>query len=104
MSDPQFGMFTKNASFEQETVNLEFAIASANRLKPAFVVITGDMINNPASAAQAAQYNRIGCSASRGTTTWGTSRRRRCWRGIASGWASWAIVGGPVRFRCASSQ
>ena len=33
MSDPQFGMFTKNASFEHETVNLEFAIASANRLK-----------------------------------------------------------------------
>lgn len=42
MSDPQFGMFTKNASFEHETVNLEFAIAHANRLKPAFVVITGD--------------------------------------------------------------
>jgi hypothetical protein len=39
MSDAQFGMFTKNASFEHETVNLEFAIASANRLKPAFVVV-----------------------------------------------------------------
>ena len=31
MSDPQFGMFTKNASSEHETVNVEFAIASANR-------------------------------------------------------------------------
>ncbi len=40
------------ASFEHETVNLEFAIASANRLKPAFVVITGDLINDPASAAR----------------------------------------------------
>jgi len=59
MSDPQFGMFTKNASFEHETVNLEFAIASANRLKPAFVVITGDLINDPASAAQAAEHKRI---------------------------------------------
>jgi hypothetical protein len=28
MSDPQFSMFTKSASFEHETVNLEFAIAS----------------------------------------------------------------------------
>jgi len=37
MSDPQFGMYTKNATFEHETVNFEFAIASANRLKPAFV-------------------------------------------------------------------
>jgi hypothetical protein len=36
MSDPQFGMFTKDASFEHETVNFEFAIATANRLKPAF--------------------------------------------------------------------
>jgi hypothetical protein len=30
MSDPQFGMFTKDASFEHETVNLEFAIATAS--------------------------------------------------------------------------
>jgi hypothetical protein len=29
MSDPQFGMFTKDASFEHETVNFEFAIATA---------------------------------------------------------------------------
>jgi len=35
MSDPQLGMYTKNAN-EHETVNFEFAIASANRLKPAF--------------------------------------------------------------------
>ena len=58
MSDPQFGMFTKNASFEHETLNFEFAIANANRLKPAFVVITGDLINE-ANAAQAAEYKRI---------------------------------------------
>jgi hypothetical protein len=59
MSDPQFGMFTKNASFEHETLNFEFAIANANRLKPAFVVITGDLINDPKSSAQAAEYKRI---------------------------------------------
>jgi 3',5'-cyclic AMP phosphodiesterase CpdA len=56
MSDPQFGMFTRNASFEHETVNLEFAIANANRLKPAFVIVTGDLINDPSSAAE---YKRI---------------------------------------------
>jgi hypothetical protein len=59
MSDPQFGMYTNNANFEHETVNFEFAIASANRLKPAFVVITGDLINDAKSAAQAAEYKRI---------------------------------------------
>ena len=59
MSDPQFGMFTSNKSFAHETINFEFAIANANRLKPAFVIITGDLINDPASAAQAAEYKRI---------------------------------------------
>jgi serine/threonine-protein phosphatase CPPED1 len=59
MSDPQFGMYTKNAGFAQETANFEFAIATANRLRPAFVVITGDLINEGGNAAQAAEYHRI---------------------------------------------
>ena len=45
MSDPQFGMFTENKGFEHETANFEFAMAAANRLKPAFVVLTGDLVN-----------------------------------------------------------
>jgi hypothetical protein len=52
MSDPQVGMFTKDASVEHETVNFEFAFATANRLKPAVVVITGDLINKGGDAAQ----------------------------------------------------
>jgi len=28
MSDPQFGMYTKNQSFAHETANFEFAIAT----------------------------------------------------------------------------
>jgi predicted MPP superfamily phosphohydrolase len=52
-------MFTKDASFEHETVNFEFAIATANRLRPAFVVITGDLINKGGDAAQAAEFQRI---------------------------------------------
>src|SRR2546428_13472650 len=59
MSDPQFGMYTKNQDFGHETANFEFAIATANRLKPAFVVITGDLINEAGNAAQAAEYKRI---------------------------------------------
>jgi hypothetical protein len=43
MSDPPC-MYTKDQDFEQETSNFEFAIAAANRLKPAFVVLTGDLI------------------------------------------------------------
>ncbi|HXS96904.1 MAG TPA: metallophosphoesterase [Candidatus Limnocylindrales bacterium] len=59
MSDPQFGMFTNNAGFEQETANFEFAIATANRLKPAFVVVTGDLTNKSADPVQIAEYKRI---------------------------------------------
>lgn len=59
MSDPQFGMFTNNGSFAQETANYEFAIAAANRLKPAFVIVTGDLTNKSGDAAQIAEYKRI---------------------------------------------
>jgi 3',5'-cyclic AMP phosphodiesterase CpdA len=58
-TDPQFGMFTADKEFSQETVNFEMAIATANRLKPAFVVVTGDLTNKAGDAAQIAEYKRI---------------------------------------------
>ena len=59
MSDPQFGMYTENRDFKQETANFEFAIETANRLKPAFVVVTGDLVNKAGDTAQIAEYKRI---------------------------------------------
>jgi len=59
MSDPQFGMYTANASFAQETTNLELGIATANRLHPAFVVMSGDLVNKPGDKAQIEEYLRI---------------------------------------------
>ena len=59
MSDPQFGMFTSDRDFAQETVNFEMAIATANRLKPAFVIVTGDLVNKAGDAAQIREYRRI---------------------------------------------
>ena len=59
LSDPQFGMYAQNADFQHETANFEFAIATTNRLKPAFVVVTGDLINKPGDKAQADEYLRI---------------------------------------------
>lgn len=59
MTDTQFGMFNEDKSFEKETKNFEKAIAAANRLHPAFVVITGDLINKPADKAQLQEYKRI---------------------------------------------
>jgi hypothetical protein len=59
LTDPQFGMTTGNADFEQETANLEFAVSTANRLRPAFVIVTGDLVNRTGDAAQIAEYRRI---------------------------------------------
>lgn len=59
LTDPQFGMFTENTNFTQETVNFEFAAATVNRLKPAFVVVTGDLVNKPGDDDQIAEYRRI---------------------------------------------
>jgi serine/threonine-protein phosphatase CPPED1 len=59
LSDPQLGMFTENRDFVQDAANFEFAVAAVNRLRPEFVVITGDLIHKPGDAAQIAEYRRI---------------------------------------------
>lgn len=59
MSDPQLGMFRADTDFVQDAANFEFAIATANRLHPAFVIITGDLINKPGDPDQTAEYWRI---------------------------------------------
>jgi serine/threonine-protein phosphatase CPPED1 len=59
LTDPQFGMYTKNADFAQETANFAWAVATANRLKPAFVIVTGDLVNASTDKAEADEYLRI---------------------------------------------
>jgi 3',5'-cyclic AMP phosphodiesterase CpdA len=59
LSDTQFGMQTGDGDFSQESASFEFAIATANRLKPDFVIVTGDLINKPGDTAQATEYLRI---------------------------------------------
>jgi 3',5'-cyclic AMP phosphodiesterase CpdA len=59
LSDPQLGMFTDNKDFSQDVANFEFAVVAVNRLHPAFVVITGDLVNRPGDSAQIAAYRRI---------------------------------------------
>ena len=84
MSDPQFGMFarlsnldedriaylnrsrgwtitrsTKTVGFAQETALYEKAVAAANRLNPAFVVISGDMLEDPNDPEQLTELRRI---------------------------------------------
>lgn len=59
LSDPQLGMFTDNKDFTQDAANFEFAVTAVNRLRPAFVVVTGDLVNKPGDNAQIAEYRRI---------------------------------------------
>jgi 3',5'-cyclic AMP phosphodiesterase CpdA len=59
LSDPQFGLYTANSGFLQETANLEMAVATANRLRPAFVIVTGDMVNQTGNQEQIAEYMRV---------------------------------------------
>jgi len=58
MSDLQFGMFPFNGDVFRETQLSEKAEAHINRLQPAFVVNTGDLINNPGDEKQLAQALR----------------------------------------------
>ena len=59
LSDPQLGMFTDNREIDQDVANFEFAVAAVNRLKPEFVVITGDLVNKPGDSKQISEYRRI---------------------------------------------
>jgi 3',5'-cyclic AMP phosphodiesterase CpdA len=59
LADPQFGFFTANQDFAQETANFTRAIEIANRLHPAFVVVCGDLTHRPGDPAQIAEYRRI---------------------------------------------
>lgn len=59
MSDPQFGLYNKNQSFEKETELFEKAIIVTNKLKPAFVIVCRDLIHLPGNKAQIAEFLRI---------------------------------------------
>jgi 3',5'-cyclic AMP phosphodiesterase CpdA len=59
ISDPQFGMFENNASFEKETILYEAAVNKINKLNPDFVVITGDFVHNSNSDSQIQEFKRI---------------------------------------------
>jgi 3',5'-cyclic AMP phosphodiesterase CpdA len=59
LADTQFGMHTADRNFIQETANYEFAVATVNRLKPAFVIILGDLVNKAGDADQINEFKRI---------------------------------------------
>jgi 3',5'-cyclic AMP phosphodiesterase CpdA len=64
LSDTQFGLFEARGAAPgdgtfPETALFETAVAAANRLKPAFVVITGDLVQDSDNTEQHAELMRI---------------------------------------------
>ena len=59
LSDTQLGMLENNAEFSRETVIIEKAIAEINRLNPAFVAITGDLVNEGGDEIQIKEIQRL---------------------------------------------
>ena len=59
ITDPQFGMFENNEGFEKETVLYEKAVEHVNKLKPDFVVITGDFVHNSNNKSQIEEFLKI---------------------------------------------
>ena len=64
LSDPQFGLFAVRGEAPTggtfpETALYEKAIAAANRLRPEFVVVTGDLVQDPGNDVQHAELMRI---------------------------------------------
>lgn len=53
------GMFSGDQDVAQDAANFEFVVKAVNRLKPAFVVVTGDLVNKPGDVGQIATYHRI---------------------------------------------
>lgn len=63
MADPQFGFFTRNKGFAQETALVKRAVEHVNRLRPRFVIVCGDLTNATPGQKQyepqVAEYKRI---------------------------------------------
>jgi serine/threonine-protein phosphatase CPPED1 len=59
LTDPQFGMYEADKGYSKETGLYEKAVATVNRIKPEFVVITGDLVNNRKERSQIDEFRRI---------------------------------------------
>jgi serine/threonine-protein phosphatase CPPED1 len=59
LTDMQMGMYAQDKDFVRETANYEFAVATVNRLKPAFVILLGDHVNKEGDPNELREFKRI---------------------------------------------
>lgn len=70
ITDPQFGFFESNKGFSRETELYEKAVMEINRLKPDFIVITGDLVNNKDDKSQITEFKRVTSKISPSIPVW----------------------------------
>src|ERR1700683_3441185 len=59
LSDPQLALYAEDANSSEEEANVGFVVANLNRLRPAFVVVCGDLVNKGGDAAQIHSYQQL---------------------------------------------
>lgn len=59
LTDMQMGMISNNQNCEAENQLFNKAVSEVNKLKPAFVVITGDLVNNRTDSNQIKSFQNI---------------------------------------------
>lgn len=59
ITDPQFGFISNNKGINEETILYEKAVSKINLMEPAFVVITGDLVNDKSNKIQWDEFRRI---------------------------------------------
>jgi len=59
LSDPQLGFSGGGQGYEEDSLHLQRAVVQINRLRPDFVVVTGDMVNSCDSINQLQCYKTL---------------------------------------------
>ena len=59
ITDMQMGMISKNLNYDEEERLYKLAIAEINLLKPKFVIITGDFVNNRTDTNQIKAFKQL---------------------------------------------
>lgn len=59
LSDPQLGFIDNNRSYTRETELMELFTDAINRLRPAFVAVTGDVVHDLNDAGQVDEFDRL---------------------------------------------
>jgi len=58
LSDPQYGFIDENRAYDREVMMMDTVVRFVNRMKPPFIVVTGDFVNQSDNDAQIAAWKK----------------------------------------------